>query len=385
MKEKNSDKKMSSSEEISHPPNNVAESTIQNSTSHNQLLHQSLDASIQQRLNEFRSQFAEVQSTSTNRLLFIICIALLLFIILIPIIVIFTGYIVFNEIDDVKKSALVYVKTAEQEAIKAANHTKQAEEYLKEIEKYQKQLGGIIGEFTSKDFTNPNKVEIINNSIQDIKNNPEFSREEKAIIEAYILQNTGSITQAIDKWRSIANTAIGVNSELVSRAFFSIGYLHSLQDEKDQALSAYDEAIKLDPNFADVYTSRGILNHRLGNFKESLLDFDTVIRLEPELTEAYINRGTVKRSMGEYQDAIEDYNEAIRLDPNSVNALTHRGIARSALNKHQQAISDFDEAIRLDSSYIDAYINRGSAKRALGLKEEGKKDIDIALELSKQQ
>ena len=384
MKEKNSDNKKSSSEEISHPPDNVAESTIQNSTSHNQLLHQSLDASIQQRLNEFRSQFAETQSNSTNRFLFIICIALLLFIILIPIAVVFTGYIVYNEIDDVKKSTLVYVKNAEEEAIKAENHTKQAEEYLKEIEKYHTQLGGIIGELTSKDFTNPNKVEIINNSIQDIKNNPEFSLEEKAIIEAYKLQNDGNLTQAIEKWRSIANTAMGVNSELVSRAFFSIGYLHSLQDEKDQALSAYDEAIKLNPNFVDLYISRGILNHRLGNFKESLVDFDTVIRLEPELTEAYINRGTVKRSMGEYQDAIEDYNKAILLDPNSANALTHRGIAKSALNKHQQAISDFDEAIRLDSGYVDAYINRGSAKRALGMKEEGKKDIDIALELSKQ-
>ncbi len=119
MKEENIDKKESSSEEISHPPDNVAESTIQNSTSHNQLLHQSLDASIQQRLNEFRSQFAEVQSTSTNRLLFIICIALLLFIILIPIVVVFTGYLVYNEIDDVRKSALVYVKNAEQEAIKS--------------------------------------------------------------------------------------------------------------------------------------------------------------------------------------------------------------------------------------------------------------------------
>lgn len=383
MKDKKIDKK-NSSEEVSQPPDNVADSTIQNSTSYNHLLYQSLDSSIQQRLNDFRSQFTEEQSTSTNRLLFIICIALLLFIILIPIVVVVSGYLVYNEIDDIRKSTLVHVKNAEQEAIRAENQTKQAEEYLKEIEKYHTQLGVIIGEFTSKDFTNPNKVDIINNSIQDIKNNPEFSREEKSIIEAYKLQKDGYLTQAIDKWRSIANTTADDNSELVSRAFFSIGYLHSLQDEKDQALSAYDEAIKLNPNFTDVYTSRGILNHKLGNFKESLIDFDTAIRLEPELTEAYINRGTVKRSLGKYQDAIEDYTHAISLDPNSANALTHRGIARSALDNHQQAIFDFDEAIRIDANFIDAYINRGSAKRALGMQEEGKKDIDVALELTKQ-
>lgn len=385
MKEKDREKEKSSSEEISHPPDNVPDSTIQNSASHNQLLYQSLDTTIQQRLNEFRSHFAETQSNSTNRLLFIICIALLLFIILIPVAVVFTGYLVYNEIEEVKKSAIIYAKNAEQEAIKAEDHSKQAEVYLTEIEKYHKRLGVIVGELTSKDFNNPNKVEIINNSIQDIKNNPEFSREEKAIIEVYKLQNDGNIIQAIEKWRSIANAATGENSELVSRAFFSIGYLHSLQEENDQALSAYDESIKLNPNFVDVYISRGIINHRLGNFKESLTDFDTVIRLEPELSEAYINRGTVRRSMGNYKEAIEDYNKAIHLDPNSPNALTQRGIARSSQKKYEIAILDFDEAIRLDSGYIDAYFNRGSAKRALGMKVEGKEDIDFALELSKQQ
>ncbi|MCG9127529.1 tetratricopeptide repeat protein [Candidatus Poribacteria bacterium] len=383
MKEK-SDKEKNISEDISLPPDNVVDSTIQNPASHNQLLYQSLDATIQQRLNDFKSNFSETQSNSTNKLLFILCIALLLFIILIPIIVGVAGYIVYNEFDDVKKSALAYVKNAEQEAIKAEDQSKKAEEYLREIEKYQRKLGVIIGELTSKDFTNSTKTEIIDNSLQDIQNNPEFSREEKAILEAYKLQSKGNISEAIDKWRFIANTVIGVNSDMVSRAFFSIGYLHSLQDEHDQALSALDEAIKLNPNFIDAYTSRGILNHKLGNLEKSLIDFDSVIKLEPELVDAYINRGTVKRSMRNYQDAIEDYNIAISLDPNSPKALTNRGISYNDINKYEQAVADFDEAIRIDSGYVDAYINRGSAKRALGMKTEAKEDIDIALELSKQ-
>lgn len=385
MKDKNIDKKKKSSEEISHPPDNVADSTIQNSTSHNQLLHQSLDASIQQRLNEFRNQFAEVQSTSTNRLLFIICIALLLFIILIPIAIVITGYIVYNEIDDVRKSALVYVKNAEQEAIKAENQTKQAEEYLREIEKYYKQLGIVISELTSKDFSNENKVEIINNSIQEIKKNPEFTREEKAIVEAYILQKDGNITQAIEKWRSIANTTKSGKSELVSRAFFSIGYLHTLQDERDQALSAFDEAIKLNPNLIEAYTNRALLNSSIGRPEKALEDYNTVIHLKPDLAEAYINRGILKGSVGKYEDAIKDYDEALRINPNSPSALTNRGIAKSAEDKHQQAIEDFNKAIQLDSGYVDAYINRGSAKRALGMNTDANEDINIALQLSKYQ
>ncbi len=51
-------------------------------------------------------------------------------------------------------------------------------------------------------------------------------------------------------------------NHLVVSAFFSIGFLHSQLNEKDQSVSAYDQTIELMPTFADAYTSRAKYLHR---------------------------------------------------------------------------------------------------------------------------
>ena len=124
------------------------------------------------------------------------------------------------------------VNEASKQATEAEKHAKAAALSLKEIENHQAKLKEIISKLTSKDFNNPNKVEIFKTTIEDIQQNSDLSLEDKAIIEAYRLQNEGEIPEAIEKWRSIANTAKGVNNDLVASAFFSIGYLHSEENEK---------------------------------------------------------------------------------------------------------------------------------------------------------
>lgn len=341
-------------------------------------------ASIQHRFNDLRSEYLDARSKSINRWLAFICIVLLFFTILIPIITGIAAYFIYDRFGDLQEQMLIHVKTAEKHSSDSAKNAAEAAKFLKEIKGHNSTVKGIVTKLTSKDFTNPNKVAILQSTIEDILKNPAISLEDKAIIEAYRLQKEGNIAEAIEKWRSIANTAKGVNSELVARAFFSIGYLHSQQNEKDQAVSAFDKAIEMMPTFADAYTSRGVVRSSLGNLEEAIADHSEAIRFNPNFVEAYINRGTAKRSLNQHEQAISDFDEAIRLDANSAVAWTLRGVSKGALGRHQEAVADHNEAIRLKPNYVDAYINRGSAKRALGDHEGGKKDMDKALDLAQE-
>lgn len=345
---------------------------------------QGVYASIQQQFNDLRSEYLDARSKSINRWLGFICIVLIFFTILIPVITGIAVYFVYDRFGDLQSQMLIHVKAAEQHASEAAKNASEAAKYLKEIKEQNTIVKGIVTKLTSKDFTNPNKVAVLQSTIEDILKNPAISLEDKAIIEAYRLQKEGKTTEAIEKWRSIANTAKGVNNELVARSFFSIGFLHSQLNEKDQAVSAYDQAIELMPTFADAYTSRGVVKSALGNLEEAIADHSEAIRLNPEFAEAYINRGTAKRSLNQHVDAISDFDEAIRLDANSAVAWTLRGVSKGALGRHQEAVADHNEAIQLNPNYVDAYINRGSAKRALGDHNGGKKDMDKAVDLAKE-
>ncbi len=140
--------------------------------------------------------------------------------------------------------------------------------------------------------------------------------------------------------------------------------------------------IKSNPKNPKAYYSRGNTRRRLGNFQDAISDYDEAIRLNPEYLDAYNNRGNAKNTLGNFQDAISDFNEVIRLNPEYLDAYINRGNAKTGLGKFQDAISDCDEAIRLSPELSVAYYNRGVAKSKLGDKEDALADFTKAKELS---
>ncbi|MXV85373.1 tetratricopeptide repeat protein [Candidatus Poribacteria bacterium] len=63
------------------------------------------------------------------------------------------------------------------------------------------------------------------------------------------------------------------------------------QKDYQSAISEYNEAIRLNPDFSEPYNRRGIVKAEIRQHSEALSDFDTAIRLNPDSAEAYSNRG----------------------------------------------------------------------------------------------
>src|SRR4051794_13632577 len=83
----------------------------------------------------------------------------------------------------------------------------------------------------------------------------------------------------------------------------------------DARILACNEAIRLNPQDAAAYKSRGIAWARKGNQDQAIADFSQAIRLTPQNAIAYYNRGTAWGRKGSTGKAIADFNEAIRLNP----------------------------------------------------------------------
>jgi tetratricopeptide (TPR) repeat protein len=102
------------------------------------------------------------------------------------------------------------------------------------------------------------------------------------------------------------------------------------------------------------------------DYAHAILDYDQAIRLNPEYAEAYNNRGYAHFWNGNATHALADYSRAIELRPNYANAYNNRGVAYMASGHSDQAISDFDYALELQPDFPQAYINRGNAYLRLG-------------------
>lgn len=105
---------------------------------------------------------------------------------------------------------------------------------------------------------------------------------------------------------------------------------------------------------ASVLNSRGLDHEQNGRFAAAISDYDKAIRLHPEYANAYNNRGNMKLRLGDVDGAITDYTEAIRLNPGFFEALCNRGMAWQKLGRHDEARSNYRACLALNKDYADA-------------------------------
>ena len=156
-------------------------------------------------------------------------------------------------------------------------------------------------------------------------------------------------------------------------AYNNRGWSYSQKDDHDRAIADYDEAIRLDPNFALAFVNRGWSYERKRQYDRALADYNEAIRADPKYSLAYNNRGWLRHLQGDYDRAIADYGEAIRLDPKDPTAYINRCGAYNRKGEPDRAIPDCEAAIRLDpkgasggySGRGDAYFRKGQYNRAI--------------------
>ena len=66
-------------------------------------------------------------------------------------------------------------------------------------------------------------------------------------------------------------------------------------DKLGSAIDDYDEAIRLDPQFASAYYNRGLAYYRLGPFhaERYIQDYNEAVRLDPKYAGSYYEEGSL--------------------------------------------------------------------------------------------
>ena len=83
-------------------------------------------------------------------------------------------------------------------------------------------------------------------------------------------------------------------------------------------------------------------------YQAAIEDCTAAIKLAPEKAAFYHTRGTVKASLGDLKGAIEDFDITIKNNPKDAIAYFDRGLAKEALGQHDAAKADFQKAKELD-------------------------------------
>lgn len=134
---------------------------------------------------------------------------------------------------------------------------------------------------------------------------------------------------------------------------------------------------------AELYVWRGNSRYNKKEYDKAITEYDKAIEINPNYELAFYNRGFAWVVKKEYEKAIADYTKVINLNPDYASAYVIRASIRRAMKEYDTANADYDKAIEIDPDYANAYYNRGLAKKENNVDIEGsKQDFEKYLELT---
>jgi tetratricopeptide (TPR) repeat protein len=130
-------------------------------------------------------------------------------------------------------------------------------------------------------------------------------------------------------------------------AFYNRGIVFKDEKRHDQAISDFNRAIELKPDYAVAFYERGVVFINKNRLDDAVMDFDKAIELKPDCFPAYLNRGIIYGNEKRYDVAISDLDKAIRLKPDYALAYYNRGIFEFYSGKKAAACEDLKKAAQL--------------------------------------
>ncbi len=130
------------------------------------------------------------------------------------------------------------------------------------------------------------------------------------------------------------------------------------QNDYQQAIAYYGEAIQRDPTWRRNYYNRGQARLMLGQYAGALADFDITLRIDPKYYKAYIQRGHLHLRQDQFDAAVGDFNSALALNSRSAEAYYGRGMVNKRRQQWDAAVADFEQAYAYDRQMYGQIIAR---------------------------
>ena len=174
--------------------------------------------------------------------------------------------------------------------------------------------------------------------------------------------------------------AIKIKSDFY-QAWYSRGQVFLYLEKYSEALEAFEKAIQESQGkFALSWRGKSLALINLQRYLEALTSIEKAISLSPNDFLVLVYQGILLQTQERYQEAIMAYDKAIKINPHPW-AYNNRSFVRAKLGDKEGALADVNKALEINPDYAESYLQRSSIRSEWGDKEGTLADVNKALEI----
>lgn len=156
-------------------------------------------------------------------------------------------------------------------------------------------------------------------------------------------------------------TAAQQNKRASAQSLYSQGLGILSRDDYARAVTFFEKAAEIDPNYAEAFYQTGFCYGMLGKHNEALKASKQAAKLRPNWTETFINIGASSFALGQFKDAAEAYRTAIKLDESNADSQYALGLTLGKLNRTDEEILAYKRTVAIKPDHANAIEKLGLA------------------------
>lgn len=216
-------------------------------------------------------------------------------------------------------------------------------------------IGDVIKEAIKGAEKEPDGKKTVNRG--DIIIDPNSDKYKKAYyeIERYLMGNCKSLKNLAAANDAMSNSSLSKNPKAIE--FYNKGDEELKTENYSKAVGYYEEAVKIDSNFAFAWDNVGICYRKLGKYDKALFAYNKSLEIDPIGQVPLLNIPIVYEYLKEYDKAIDAYKKIEHINPKDPEI--YYGIGRI----YSVYLSDYEKALDNMCKAYNLYIEQKSPYR----------------------
>lgn len=137
----------------------------------------------------------------------------------------------------------------------------------------------------------------------------------------------------------------------------SLGVVYEKRGMHEKAISEFQNALSLDPDYAEAHNNLGLAYAHKGLTDEAENEFIAALQVAPNHAGAHYNLGLIYAFKGSNDKAVIEFEAALKIRPDYAEAHNNLGVIYKDMGRFDDAANEFAMALRLKPECVEARDN----------------------------